>query len=587
MNQQNPSPIIAVLSPFKKVFYAVAAFTAVMNMLMLAPSIYMLEVYDRVLSSRNDMTLLMLTIMMVVLYIIYSMLEGVRGFATIKLGEAIDAAMNEKIFNAAFRHTLKKPGSNAAQSLNDLTTIRQFLTSAPLFAFFDAPWFPIYLVVTFYFNFWLGMFSVASVLILVFLTILNEALTKKPLADANKLSLTSVNIASNTMRNAEVLEAMGMLPAMRTRWYKLHQEFLDQQSIASQRAAKISSVTRFIRMTVQSMILGVGAYLVLLNQISPGMMIAASILSGRTLAPVEQVIGSWKQFKGAMFSYQRLKEMLVANPEGKESMALPKPLGRLSVENIVVAPPGVTKPFVQGVTFQIEPGDVLGVIGPSASGKSTLARALVGVWPVYGGAVRLDGADVQSWDKTQLGPHVGYVPQDIEIFQGTISENISRFGPVDPEGVIAAATAAGIHDMVLRFPEGYDTNVGPGGAGLSGGQMQRIALARALYGSPNFIVLDEPNSNLDDAGERSLVQSLVQLRQRKATVVVVSHRTSILQATTKLLVMSDGRLALFGPTQQVLERLQQNQPKPPQAGTVPASTPQITATSATENGDKA
>lgn len=584
MNEPNTSPVIAALAPFAKVFYAVGAFTAVMNLLMLTPSIYMLEVYDRVLSSRNEMTLVMLTLMLIVVYVIYSMLESVRGFATIKVGEAIDSAMNEKIFNAAFKQTLKKPGSNAAQALNYLATIRQFMTSAPLFAFFDAPWFPIYLFVTFYFNFWLGLFSLVSVILLVFLTILNEALTKKPLTEANQLSVASVNMASNAMRNSEVLEAMGMLPAMRSRWYKMHQEFLDQQSLASQRAARISSISRFLRMTVQSTILGLGAYLVLVNQISPGMMIAASILSGRTLAPVEQVIGSWKQFKGAMFAYQRLKELLSENPDNKLTMALPRPLGRLSVENVVVAPPGATKPFVQDVSFVLEPGDILGVIGPSASGKSTLARALVGVWPVSGGSVRLDGSDVQSWNKTELGPNVGYVPQDIEIFQGTISENISRFGPVHPEKVIDAATSAGIHEMILRFPDGYDTTVGPGGVGLSGGQMQRIALARALYGSPNYIVLDEPNSNLDEAGERSLVQSLINLRQRQATVVIVSHRTSMLQATSKLLVLAEGRLALFGPTQQVLARLQQGQqPKQP----TPAPVPQIASGSAVENGGAA
>ena len=553
------SPIVALLAPFKKVFYGVAAFTATMNLLMLVPSLYMLEVYDRVLTSRNEFTLLMLSLMMLLMYVIYSLLEGVRGFATIKLGEAIDAKMNERVYTAAFEHTLRNPGANAGQALTDLTTLRQFLTSTPLFAFFDAPWFPVYLAVTYLFNFWLGLFATFSVIILVVLTVLNEALTKKPLGASQQLSITSVNMTSNTMKNAEVLEAMGMLPAMRARWLKMNQQMLDQQSLASQRGASISSVSRFFRLSMQSLILGLGAYLVLQNEISPGMMIAASILLGRALSPVEQLIGSWKQFKGASASYERLKQMLNAYPERKEVMSLPRPVGRLSVENLIVGAPGTRKPIVQGVSFQIEPGDVLGVIGPSACGKSTLARALVGVWPKLAGAVRLDGADVHEWNKAELGPAIGYVPQDVEIFQGSISENIARFGEVVPEMVIAAATAAGIHDMVLRFPDGYNTVIGPGGAGLSGGQMQRLALARALHGDPSFMVLDEPNSNLDEAGDRALVQALMQARQRKATVVLITHKNSVLQAANKLLVMAEGRLVMFGPTQEVVQKLQQNQ----------------------------
>lgn len=570
------NPIVSALAPFKKVFYGVAAFTATMNLLMLVPSFYMLEVYDRVLTSRNEFTLLMLSLIMLLMYVIYSFLEGVRGFATIKLGEAIDASMNERIYTAAFEHTLKQPGSGVAQqSLNDLTNLRQFLTSAPLFAFFDAPWFPIYLIVTFVFNVWLGLFATLSVVVLVALTIANEALTKKPLTEANKLSMGSVNMAANTMRNAEVLEAMGMLPVMRARWFRMHQQFLDNQSLASQRGASISSVSRFVRLTMQSLILGLGAYLVLQNQLTAGMMIASSILLGRTLAPVEQVIGSWKQFKGAVASYERLKELLNAYPGRKDVMSLPRPVGRLSVENLVVAAPGSPRPVVQGVAFQIEPGDVLGVIGPSASGKSTLARALVGVWPTLGGTVRLDGADVHAWDKAELGPAIGYVPQDVEIFQGSMSENIARFGTIDPEAVIAAATSAGIHDMILRFADGYNTQVGPGGAGLSGGQMQRLALARALHGNPSFIVLDEPNSNLDEAGERALVQALVQARQRLATVVVITHRTSVLQAATKLLVMAEGRVVMFGPTDQVLKKLQENQQQAMQQQQPPSAPPQV------------
>lgn len=551
--------LFAVLAPFKKVFYGVAAFTATMNLLMLVPSIYMLEVYDRVLTSRNEFTLLMLTLMMLLMYVIYGFLEGVRGFATIKLGEAIDAAMNQRVYTAAFEQSLDKPEVNSVQALNDLTNLRQFMTGSTLFSFFDAPWFPIYLLVVFAFDLWLGVFATVSVMVLIGLTILNEALTKKSLNMANRGSMASTNMATDTLRNAEVLQAMGMFPAMRIRWLKLHKEVMVHQSLASFRGASIGSVTRFVRLALQSLILGVGAFLVLKNEITAGMMIAASILLGRTLAPVEQVIGGWKQFKGAVASYERLKDMLNTYPERQQVMKLPKPSGRLLVEHLVVAPPGSKKPVVDDVSFQLQPGEVLGIIGPSASGKSTLARALVGVWPVQQGSVRLDGADVHTWNKEELGPSVGYVPQDVEIFQGSLAQNIARFGEIVPEKVIAAATAAGIHEMVLRFQDGYNTIVGPGGSGLSGGQKQRLALARALHGDPSFIVLDEPNSNLDEAGERALIESIERASQRLATVILVTHRTNILKATTKLLVMAEGKLVLFGPTHLVMDKLHQNQ----------------------------
>lgn len=551
--------IVIALKPFKKVFVGMAVFTAVMNLLMLVPSFYMLEVYDRVLSSRNEFTLLVLTLLMLGLYVAYSCLEGVRGLATIKLGEAIEQALNQEVFTATFDAALRTPGFNAQQPLNDLTTVRQFLTSAPLFAFFDAPWFPVYLVVVYAFSFWMGLFATVSVLVLVVLAVINEVLTKKHLEIANKKSILSLSTASNTIKNAEVLEAMGMLPAMQKRWLQVHNEFLGSQSLASVNGLSIGSMSRFVRLTMQSMILGLGAYLVLKNELTAGMMIASSILLGRTLAPAEQVIGSWKQFKGAISAYDRLKEVLAESRVQRSSMSLPRPKGFLSVENLFAAAPGMQRPVLQGVAFQVDPGDVLGVIGPSASGKSTLARAIVGVWPVLGGAVRIDGADVHSWNKAELGPAVGYVPQDVEIFQGTIAENIARFGDVNPDKVVGAATQAGIHEMVLRFPDGYNTLVGPGGAGLSGGQMQRVALARALYDDPIYIVLDEPNSNLDEHGELALVKALMHAKQRKATTVVITHRTSVLQATTKLLVMAEGRIVMFGSTKEVMENLQKNQ----------------------------
>ena len=548
--------ILVALYGYKKIFRSVGFFTACMNLLLLVPSIYMLEVYDRVLTSRNEFTLLMLSLIILLLYVIYAALDAIRSHTVIEVGKKIDAELNHRTYTAAFEQNLKVRGGNAGQALNDLTTIRQFVTGPSLYAFFDAPWFPFYLVVIFLFNGWLGLFSTVCVLILIVLAFLNESVTHEPLSEASTLSVQSSNIASNNLRQAEVLESMGMLPALRDRWFALHSKFLHMQAVASQRAATMGAMTKFFRTLMQSLALGFAAFLVLENKLSPGMMIAATILLGKATAPVEMVIGSWKQWRGVVSSYDRLKKLLSDNPPRVVGMSLPRPKGYLSMEGVYAAPPGVTKPVLKNITFAIEPGDVLGVIGPSAAGKSTLARVAVGIWPSTPNAARIDGADVYRWNKDELGPALGYVPQDIEVFPGTVSENIARFREFQPEDVIAAAQSAGVHDMILHFPEGYDTRIGDGGVGLSGGQKQRLALARALYGKPNLVVLDEPNSNLDEVGEAALVRAIQELQARKASVIVITHRIPILQVTNKLLLLQDGNARMFGPTAQVMQALQ-------------------------------
>ena len=548
--------ILVALYGYKKIFRSVGFFTACMNLLLLVPSIYMLEVYDRVLTSRNEFTLLMLSLIILLLYVIYAALDAIRSHTVIEVGKKIDAELNHRTYTAAFEQNLKVRGGNAGQALNDLTTIRQFVTGPSLYAFFDAPWFPFYLVVIFLFNGWLGLFSTVCVLILIVLAFLNESVTHEPLSEASTLSVQSSNIASNNLRQAEVLESMGMLPALRDRWFALHSKFLHMQAVASQRAATMGAMTKFFRTLMQSLALGFAAFLVLENKLSPGMMIAATILLGKATAPVEMVIGSWKQWRGVVSSYDRLKKLLSDNPPRVVGMSLPRPKGFLSMEGVYAAPPGVTKPVLKNITFAIEPGDVLGVIGPSAAGKSTLARVAVGIWPSTPNAARIDGADVYRWNKDELGPALGYVPQDIEVFPGTVSENIARFREFQPEDVIAAAQSAGVHDMILHFPEGYDTRIGDSGVGLSGGQKQRLALARALYGKPNLVVLDEPNSNLDEVGEAALVRAIQELQARKASVIVITHRIPILQVTNKLLLLQDGNARMFGPTAQVMQALQ-------------------------------
>jgi ATP-binding cassette subfamily C exporter for protease/lipase len=543
------------LLSFKSTFYTVGTFSAIINLLALVPSLYMLQVYDRVLSSRNEITLLMLTLLMLGAFLFSSGLEMIRSFVLIRVGARFDMQLNRRLYTAAFEQNLKAAGGNAGQALNDLTTLRQFLTGNALFAFFDAPWFPVYLIVIFMFEPWLGLFALCGVVILIILAIVNERVTYEPLKEANSMAIASSTTATNNLRNAEVIESMGMLPNLMNRWFKTHGKFLSLQAQASQKAGTITAFTKFFQMALSSSVLGVGALLVLDNKITSGMMIAASILLGRTLAPVQQLIAVWKSWSSTRSAFDRLTALLEKNPAREAGMALPKPQGHLSVEGVHAAPPGVRNPIVKGVSFAIQPGDVLGVIGPSGSGKSTLARLLVGVWPSMMGKVRLDGADIYAWNKAELGPHVGYLPQDIELFSGTVAENIARFGEIDSEKVVTAAKRAGVHDMILHLPEGYDTKLGDGGAGLSGGQKQRLGLARAMYDDPALIVLDEPNSNLDEVGEQALVNAVLDLRQRGKTIVLITHRPSAISVTTKLLMMRDGAVQLFGPTKDVLNAI--------------------------------
>ncbi|MER2511685.1 MAG: type I secretion system permease/ATPase [Nitrosomonas ureae] len=551
--------VAQVLASFKKAFRNIGVFSAVINMLMLMPAIYMLQLYDSVLTSRNETTLLMLTLIMLGAYIFMGALEYIRSFVLIRVGAQLDMKLNKRVYTAAFEESLKQGDGNAGQALKDLTNLRQFLTGNALFAFFDAPWFPIYLFVIFMFHPGLGVFALCGTAILIALAYINEKISHKPLAEANSMAVASTNVASNNLRNAEVIEAMGMLPNIQSRWYKLHSRFLNLQAEASEKAGVMTALSKSFTVALQSLMLGLGALLVLENSITPGMMIAGSILLGRAIAPVQLLISVWKQIGSTRSAYERLTQLLEHNPAREAGMALPKPVGIISVESVTAAPPGGKVPVIKGLSFSLSAGEVLGIIGPSGSGKSTLARLLVGIWPAAAGKVRLDGADVYLWNKDELGPHIGYLPQDIELFAGTVSENIARFGEIHAEKVILASKRAGVHEMILNMPEGYDTVLGGGGAGLSGGQKQRIGLARAMYDDPSLIVLDEPNSNLDDVGEQALLAAIIDLRKRGKTIVLITHRTSILGATSKLLLLQDGMVKMFGPTKEVIEALTKQQ----------------------------
>ncbi|MBA2961433.1 MULTISPECIES: type I secretion system permease/ATPase [Ramlibacter] len=566
----NPTPswkqgeLAQALLAFRGAFLTVGAFSAILNLLMLAPSLYMLQVYDRVLASRNQITLLMLTLMIVGAFVFMGVLEFVRSMVLVRVGSRLDMRLNKRVYTAAFEQNLRQAGGNAGQSLQDLSAVRQFLTGNGLFAFFDAPWFPINLAVIFLFSPPLGLFALCGTVVLVGLTVLNEVVTRKTLAEATNLSVAANQQATNNLRNAEVIEAMGMLPNLMSRWFATHARYLQLQAQASEKSGMITATAKFVRLAMQSLILGFGALLVLDNQMTGGMMVVSSILMGRTLQPVEQVLGVWRTWASTRGAWQRLHALLSSNPPRRTGMPLPAPVGRLSVESVTAGPPGASVATVRQVRFALEPGDVLGVIGPSGAGKSTLARLLVGVWPAAAGSVRLDGADVYLWAKDELGPAVGYLPQDVELFAGTIGENIARFGALDAEKVVRAAKRCGVHEMILQFSRGYDTPLGDGGAGLSGGQRQRIGLARAMYGDPALLVLDEPNSNLDDPGERALVEAIVELRAIGKTIVMVTHRGSAVGVTNKLLVLRAGAVEMFGPTAKVLTDLatRQEQLKP-------------------------
>ena len=559
----NKKPVVSELKKSllsaKKSFIMVGLFSMFINILMLVPPLYMLQLYDRVLGSRSQDTLIMLTLIVVVLFITMGLLEVVRSRVLVRVGNKLDSMLSQRIFDNLFELERKAPGRSSSMPLNDLTQVRQFMTGNGLFAFFDAPWMPIYIIVLFIFHPAFGFFAIFAAIVLVGITIANEYSTKDKLAEANNLSRASTIYVDSNIRNAEVVNAMGMRNNISKIWADKYYGFLNAQNIASDSAGVWSNLSKSLRVMFQSLILGLGAYLAINMEVTPGMMIAASIIMGRALAPLDLIIGSWKGFSSARSSYERIEGLLNDFPKDKEYMQLPAPKGEITLENVVVIPPSGTVPSLKGISMRIEKGDVVGIIGPSAAGKSSLARVMLGLWPLTNGVARIDKADISQWNREDLGQYVGYLPQDIELFEGTVSQNIARFGEVEPEKVVEAATKAGVHEMILKLPEGYDTKIGPGGASLSGGQRQRIGLARALYNNPVFIVLDEPNSNLDDVGEAALVEAIKTLRAGGTTVVIITHRTNVLQATNKLALINNGVLELYGNTNDVLNAIAQKQ----------------------------
>ncbi|MEI6334771.1 MAG: type I secretion system permease/ATPase [Methylococcaceae bacterium] len=560
MKKANKSDLEEALKLCKGAFISAAGFSMVINLLQLVPTIYMLQLYDRVVPTGNRSTLLMLTLIVIVLFLTMGALEWVRSQILVRVSSRLETLLNERLFQVAYKQSLYTGGQRASsQPLDDLTSLRQFMTGNGLFAFFDVPWMPVYIAVMFIFHPLYGWAAVGTSIILVIVAIIQEKSTGKLLGEANTLAMAGRGLVNKNLRNAEVIESMGMLRNIQTRWLEGTQQVLLLQATASSRAGLISGLSKVIRLSSQSLILGLGAYLVIENEITAGLMIGGSILLGRALAPIDMMIGTWKGFITARGQYHRLNELLIQIPADADKMTLPAPEGSFQIEAAVVVPPGAKTAVLKGISLTIAKGDVVGVVGPSGAGKSTFARALLGIWPTANGKIRLDGADVFAWSRDELGPYIGYLPQDVELFEGTVSENIARFGEIDPDKVVNAAKMADVHDLILRLPEGYDTVIGATGGNLSGGQRQRIGLARALYGDPVIVVLDEPNSNLDEQGEFALGNAIQRLKHKRATVIVITHRNNVLANVDKLLVLNDGLVTIYGPKADVMAHFQKQQ----------------------------
>jgi ATP-binding cassette subfamily C protein len=551
---------------FRKAFTGVGLMTGVINILALTGSFFMLQVYDRVVPSKSVPTLVGLMILAGTLFAFQGVLELIRSRLMVRLGSALDARMSGQVYSALMRLPLRtKINGDGLQPLRDLDQVRSFLSSAGPTALFDLPWMPLYIGICFLFHFWIGVAALAGAVVLFSLTLLAEVLTRGPTKVAGQQAQGRQSLAEATRRNNEALQAMGFGSRMGERWAAINADYLASHARASDVSGTLGTVSRILRLMLQSGILAIGAYLVVLGQATGGIMIAASIMTSRALAPIELAIAHWKGFVSARQGWSRLKQLLDMLPENQVSVGLRDPQEKLTVENVTIVPPGDRKLVVQDATFSLSKGGGLGIIGPSASGKSSLARAIAGVWLPARGTVRLDGATLDQWTPEALGPHIGYLPQDVQLFEGTIAENISRFEPDAPsEKILRAAMAAGVHELIVRLPDGYDTRIGEAGSAISAGQRQRVALARALYGDPFLVILDEPNSNLDAEGEEALTGAIQSVRNRGGIAVVVAHRPSALASVDQVLVMAGGKVQAFGPKNEVLGKVLRPAPVPAQ-----------------------
>jgi PrtD family type I secretion system ABC transporter len=575
--QQKPrGEILAVLKASRGAFGSVLFFSWIVNVLMLTGSLFMLQIYDRVIPSSSVPTLIALALIVFILYAYYGVLDFVRTRILVRIGRRIEERLRNRVFDAVAMLALRRLGNSGGQPVQDLGTIRQFLGGQGPLAFMDMPFVPIFLLFCFLLHWVLGVVALISAAIIFVLAVLTERATRGPMAQANQ-AMSKVNVMTEeARRNAEALHSLGMKGAIRKQWANLQHEALDFQTRANDAGAKYSMFSKVFRMVVQSGMLATGAYLAIKHEISGGSIIASSIIMGRALAPVEQAVGNWQQFLSFRKAYERLNKVLDAVPPDSSRMKLPAPQGLLEVDNLVVMLQGSDKPTLQGISFKVSPGQGLGIIGPTGAGKSTLARAIVGLILPARGSVRLDGATPEQRDDDERGRLIGYLPQDIQIFDGTVAQNISRFSDnPDPAKIVEAAQLANIHDFIMRLPGGYDTPLNEGGSRLSAGQRQRVALARALFGDPVLFVMDEPNSNLDADGEVALDRAIRSSMKRGAAVVVVAHRPSALQAMDGLLVLTNGQMAAIGTRDEIMKKVSGNQAVPPQISPNGGQKPQL------------
>ena len=559
------SELAAALNSCRRAFFATALFSGMSNILMLTGALFMLEVYDRVLPSRSVPTLVALLILATGLYVAQGVIDAIRSRILVRVGQSLDETLSLRVYDAIVRLPLKIGGKgDGTQPIRDLDAVRGFLSGAGPSALFDLPWMPIYLAICFLFHPYIGLTALAGAIILVVLTVATELKTRHPTRSATQYAMARNALLEASRRNAEAITAMGMAGRISRRWGDLNRNYIASSGHASDVVGGLGAMSKVLRLLLQSSILAVGAWLVIHQESTAGIIIAGSILGGRALAPVDLAIANWRGFVGARQSWHRLSRLLGHLPPRTDPMPLQPPVKMLVVQNAAVSPPGEHKVVCQDVNFTLTAGKALGVIGPTASGKSSLARMLVGVWTPVRGSVRLDGAALDQWSPEALGRHIGYLPQDVELFPGNVAQNIARFeDPPHPQAVLAAAQAAGVHDLIVNLPEGYETNVGDHGGALSAGQAQRIALARALYRDPFLIVLDEPNSNLDAEGDEALTRAILGVRARGAIVVVVAHRPSAIAGVDYILVMSKGRQQQFGPKDEILNRIAQVSSAPP------------------------
>lgn len=560
------SELTRALWAFRREFLMVGVFSMVANVLMLSPTLYMLQVFDRVMSSRSELTLLAMSLITLFLFGVMAFAEWMRSRMLVRSGVRLDALLGTRVFNASFDAHLAPSRVSPARSFGDLIQIRQFLTGQGILAFFDTPWTPIYMGVLFILHPMLGFLALFFAAVQGALAWFGHRRTVTPAEDASKASSESAAYLQSKLRNAEVLEPMGMVHNLRPHWARRHAHAQELQGRAQAITHRITAWSKFIRYSQQSLALGAGALLVIDGQLSPGGMIAANVLMSRALAPIDMLVGTWRGFIGARSAFRRLEALLAAHPERDPALSRVAPQGALTLRDVVAVAPGRAEPILKGVSVAVPQGTVTVVLGPSGSGKSTLARCMLGIWPDVSGEVLIDGLPIAGWDRNELGPYVGYLPQDVELFEGSIAENIARFGEVSPEKVIAAARSAGLHEMILRFPKGYDTPIGEAGHLLSGGQRQRIGLARAMYGDPVLVVLDEPNANLDDVGEAALVRAVQELKVKGCTVFLITHRPGIVAVADRVLVLRNGVVKADGPRDEVLAALRTAQSVPEGSG---------------------